>query len=249
MAAVIARGFVLAGSIAAIVWAVTVFPVFQSEVARARMASHIIAGEPYKTEILDEAMAPLEKDGAVSRPSMLSKFAIIQERRVEEAFGKEGETSQIDAKLASLEKILDRALAGSPNDSFLWLLRFWAGNLRNGFSPASFALLRMSYKTGPNEGWIAAKRNRYVAALIAFLPPDLRDDAKREFFGLVRSGDYAGAAETLAALSQADRRVFLAPLKELGASERSQFAKYLYDRNLDSVPVPGVDRGPSRPWR
>src|SRR5262249_22254987 len=89
------------------------------------------------------------------------------------------------------------ALARSPTESFLWLSAFWLKRLRAEPTESDFKLLRMSYWSGPNEGWIAFKRLPLVFGGFEALPPDLVDPAFSDFLGLIRSKDYSDAATIL----------------------------------------------------
>ena len=56
-------------------------------------------------------------------------------------------------------------------------------------------LLRMSYWSGPNEAWIAVRRNSLALGVFPSLPGDLAEQALSEFVGLVRSGLYSACGK------------------------------------------------------
>jgi hypothetical protein len=88
--------------------------------------------------------------------------------------------------MISLHNAIRHSLACSPADSFLWRVLFWVENAMYGFS--SDHLERMSYSLGPNEGWIALKRNLVAPAVFERLPPDVGEMAIREFASFFGSG-------------------------------------------------------------
>ena len=232
---------------AALSWAIAVAPNFWSEAAIAQAAKQIIAGETYNPAILNRLDAALQS-GEVLRPAILSKAAIIRLRRSEDVIAS-GDVQAINANLTDLGRYIDDALANTPADSFLWLARFWLENGRNGVNAKDLSDLKMSYALGRNEGWIAIKRSRVVMAVYPKLPPDLAEASVSEFVGLVRSGLYIDAADILTGPGWPIRDRLMARLGGVSESNRLAFAKLLYDRNVDSVSVPGIDPRPQRPWQ
>ena len=79
-------------------------------------------------------------------------------------------------------------------NSYLWLILYWVENAREGFSEDKLAYLRMSYRLGGNEGWIALKRNRAALAIFNELTPELKDKAASEFISLVTNQFYREAS-------------------------------------------------------
>src|SRR6185312_11066251 len=138
-------------------------------------------------DVLNDLAARLTApDAAPLTSRTLGRAAIVHLRQAELAFATDNRRA-IDARLATLSGAIDDALANAPSDPFLWLVRFWLDNTRNGFDASHLRELRMSYALGPNEGWIAVKRSRLALAAFPGLTPTLADSAVAEFSGLVRS--------------------------------------------------------------
>jgi hypothetical protein len=246
---ILARLFMLAVGAAAIGWTIAVMPQFRASTPIANVAAHIIAGETYKPDVLQAFADGLDNSRtAALRSSDLSKAAIIRLRQVENAIAI-GDRQVIDARFAALGHAIDAALMNAPYDPFLWLVLFSLDNNRSGFSPAHLRYLQMSYALGPNEGWIAVKRNRIALAVFSALPPDLADAATSEFVGLVRSHFYSEAADIVAGPARPIRALLFARLKDVKEADRQALSKLLYDRGLDDIPVPGIAPLPQRPWR
>ena len=137
----------------------------------------------------------------------------------------------------------------APSDPYQWLVLFWLNNTRSGFKSEHLHYLQTSYALGPQEGWIAIKRNRLTLAVFPSLSADLKEMAISEFVGLVRSQLYAEAVDILAGPGWQTRLILLGRLKELKEPDRRTLAKLLDDRNLDDVPVPGTEQQPRRAWQ
>jgi hypothetical protein len=234
---------------AAVGWAFAAMPIFWVSAPVADIAAHIIAGETYKSDVLEAVAARAHNSRASAlRPSVLGKAAIIRLRQAENAMVT-NDRPTIEARLETLGKATDDALVTAPCDPFLWLVLFSINNYRSGFNPALLRYLQMSYSLGPNEGWIAAKRNPIALANYSALPPDLAEAAISEFVGLVRSQFYNEAADIAAGPGRPIRDLLFARLRGLKEADRQAFAKQLYDRGLDDIPVPGVEAPPQRPWQ
>jgi hypothetical protein len=246
---ILARLFTLAIGAAAIGWTIVVMPKFRASQPIADVAAHIIAGETYKPDVLQAFAAGLGNSRASElRPSVLGKVAIVRLRQAENAIAI-GDRPIVDTRFTVLGQAIDEALSNAPYDPFLWLVLFSLDNTRSGFSPAHLRYLQMSYALGPNEGWIAIKRNRIAMAVFSALPPDLAEAAISEFVGLVRSHFYSDAADIVAGPARPIRALLFARLRDIKEADRQAFAKLLYDRGLDDVPVPGIGPPPQRPWR
>jgi hypothetical protein len=227
-------------AIAAISWGVVVYPAAWRQVSIERIAKRIIAGDPFKSEALAETAPGLKSaEEADCEPIALRSAAVIRLRVTEQAIAT-GEGNEIDGRLDTLRATLRRSLACTPSDAFLWVVLFWAENTRNGFEAENLKYLRMSYRLGPNEGWIALKRNRFALALFEELPPDLAEAAVSEFVKLVEDFVY-DAPDIFTGPGWRLRDVLLPRLKDLPIRRRELFAKILYSKDLD-ISVPGVEQ-------
>jgi hypothetical protein len=232
------RLIMAAAGLAAVAWVVVVFPVLWSQRALAEVAGAVIAGEAFKPDVLAAVVA--QSDGFVGPPraALVGKVAVIRLRQAEDA-SRMVDADRLDRSLESLGRAIDKALGGAPQDPFLWLARFWLDTARQGLSVENLRLLRMSYHLGPHEGWIAIKRNRVALAAFPALPADLADRAVSEFVEMVRWGLIRETADIAAATAPSLRAVLFSRLKDIGAEQRQAFARAIYARELDDVPVPG----------
>jgi hypothetical protein len=141
------------------------------------------------------------------------------------------------------------ALAQSPTDALMWLSAFWLKRLRGDPAVDDLKLLRMSYRSGPNEGWIAIRRSPLSLAAFQSLPHDLQQESLQEFVGLVRSGYYADAADILAGPGWPVRDQLLGGLIKLEEATRRGFANTLEAKDVDDVVVPGLEQRRRDGWR
>jgi hypothetical protein len=137
--------------------------------------------------------------------------------------------------MSSLGTSVRGSLACLPADPLLWLVPFWHESARNGFKPQSIAYLRLSYRLGPNHGWVIWRRSHIAFAVFERSPPDLAEQVTNEFVTLVESGFYREALKILTVPAWQLRDVI------------AQFAKLLYFSGYD-VAMPGADPPELRPW-
>lgn len=236
----IRRSLLVIGGAAGLLWALYVFPVFRAEGVYANVGAAVLAGERFKPEVLRTITEHADSKGSILRSSSLSSIAAIKLRQIENAMrGAEGDFIT-DEKLGALAHAIDLALQNAPDDSFLWLARFWLSVTRDGLNVDNLRSLRESYELGPYEGWIAIKRNRLALAAYEVLPPDLAERAVTEFVGLVRWGLVSQAATIAAATPAPVREILFRRLDPLSYEQRRIFAAEFYGYELDDVLVPGI---------
>src|SRR5690349_17869668 len=152
------RVVLAAVGVVAMVWGATVLPQYRSAGLLIDVAKAVMAGEAFKPEILANADLISERsNGASLRSAVMRSAVIIRLRRAEEAM-RDGNSKIIDERVLSASSLIDQALLSAPDDSFLWLARFWVANVRRSADRRDlFRNLRMSYQLGRHEGWVGAK--------------------------------------------------------------------------------------------
>jgi hypothetical protein len=153
----------------------------------------------------------------------------------------------IDAALHALEGSVRRSLACAAADPFLWTMLAWLDGTRNGFRPAQLQDLRFSYRLGPNEGWIAARRSRFALSIFGRLPPDLADSVTAEFARMVESWLHWDTLSIFTGPGWPIHDRLLAALKNVGERQREAFYTALYTQGYNVV-VPGIAAREPRPW-
>jgi hypothetical protein len=234
---------------AAIVSGVYMFPVFWNQSPLEYTAMHLIEGVPFATNELIRSMPAVEatEQARLCRPQALHSAAIIRLQLAKDVIAG-SERDHIDGSLSALRDSIHHSLGCSPADPFLWSVLFWVENTMNGFSQDHLEFLRLSYQLGPNEGWIAVKRNELALAVFGQLPVDLRQMAINEFANLLESGFLAEPVANFTGPGWPIRDALLLRLKSVSGVRREAFARELYRKGYN-VSVPGVEEIGRRPWQ
>jgi hypothetical protein len=243
----IARIALIALACAAIGWGLSVYPQFWQVASSERVAKRIIAGEPFKDDVLSALLPSIDTIDASTdcSPAAIQAVAVIRLRMVEQAIASANRLV-IDDNLSALQGSIGRSLRCAPSDPFLWIVLFWLENTTGGFTPDHFKYLRMSYGLGPNEGWIALRRSRISLSLFEQLPTDLAEATTKEFVRLV-SDFVDDAVEIFVGPGWRLRELLLARMKDAPIAQRQRFAQLLRSKDYD-LDVPGVER-PEVRWR
>lgn len=244
------RSFIVILGCIAVWWGVVGFSAFWRESSAERVARQIIAGDPFKIDILSHQLAIID---AIDRPAhcdpaALRSAAIIRLRMMEAATSASASCrEQIDEHVRSVRNVIRSSLSCSPADPFLWLALFWLESTQNGDSTEYLKCLWMSYRLGPNEGWIGIKRSSLALAVYDKLPAYIARSAASEFVSLLESGFYEQVASIFISLSPQTREILLPHLKNVAERPRQAFTDALKAKGEERV-VPGIWRQEPRPW-
>jgi hypothetical protein len=244
----LARTFTCLLGLAAIAWGGCELPLFWRQTPLDRMASEILQGQTFATPaLMDEAkrIEASEKSSSCN-PAALNDAAAIRLAIVDNLMA-EHDRTLLTSAYGSLNQATRAALSCAPADSFEWLTLFWLDLSGHGFTAKNAVFLRLSYALGPNEGWIALRRNRLAIALFPRLPSDLAEDAVDEFVNLVDTDSlYPETAEIFSSASPVVQQRLAEALSSAKPIPRETFARTIYDNGVN-IQIPGVER-PSRPW-
>ena len=231
---------------AVVAWGTYVLPIFAQQLPIERVATHVLDGDPFRSGVLATVMPQVDaaERAESCSPAVMHSAAVIRTRMAEQAVV---DGDGVDAQLNALRGSIRRSLACSPADPFLWVVLYWVEINRNGFQPRYFEYLRLSYQLGPNEGWIAPKRNGYALAIFNRLPPDMKKMVVAEFAGLLNSGFVMIAIHIIEGPGWSHRELLLSHLTDVIARYRDEFARGLYKDGHD-VTVPGIAPRDPRPW-
>jgi hypothetical protein len=207
-----------------------------------------LSGEKFKAAQLTAVRRQLDAAPTIPlQASALSSAAVIRLLLLEDEL-KTGNRLPSAPDLVEFQMVVSAALTRSPTSSFMWLSDLWLKRLRGESADSDLNLLRMSYWSGPNEAWIAVRRNALALGVFPSLPSDLAEQALSEFIGLVRSGLYADASNILAGPGWAIHEQLLSRLVQVDEADRRGFANVIRSKDLEGVTVPGVDERASRPF-
>lgn len=244
----IARALICGVGFATIVWGFYVFPMLWRPTGLERVAKHIVEGDTFQGDTITTLAMTLNEMRNNAYPGAFRTAAVIRLRAVENTMA-EGDTRTLDKEFAKLSSSVRASLSHVPTDPFLWAVLFWLENTQNGFSPIHLKYLQMSYSLGPNEGWVAVRRDQLALAVFSRLSPALKEEALAEFTRLVSSDFIVQAANILVMLSVPVRNQLLARLADVPQYEREQLAKSVYDLGYYDISIPGVQPPAPRPWR
>jgi hypothetical protein len=135
-----------------------------------------------------------------------------------------------------------------PTEAFLWFVHYWTDLAQGTSSSRQIDSLLLSYRLGPNEGWIATRRNVYALAVYDLLPAQVQGDVRTEFAGLVASGLLTDAFRSLTGPGWPHRDLLLPELTHASLAMRQYFSKMLVSEGIE-VDIPGVERPPPRIWQ
>ena len=209
-----------------------------------RIATQIIAGDPFKIETLTQQLPVIDRieKSAYCRPHALRSAAIIQ-LRIWEVAASTNDRQRRDEQLKSLANVIRSSLSCAPADPFLWLALYSVEVTENGFKPDYLKYLRLSYRLGPHEGWIVLKRNPLAFAAFQQLSPDLREAVVNEFVAMLLDSHFSDqAAEILIGPAWPERELILSNLTRLTDHDRRRFTDALHRRGY--VNVPGIGLAP-----
>jgi hypothetical protein len=233
--AVGARIVTVSLGLTAVGWGIFVGPLVWRQASMEQFGTKIIAGERFEVGILEEYIeaAPDDRDGPC-QPITLRTLAVLRLRLAEEAISN-GSRSLIDQTQSAGEAAIRSSLSCTPTDPFLWFALFWMQNSKRGLQEDNYRSLRMSYRVGPNEGWLSIRRNRLAIAIYPSLPDDLKEAATDEFVQLVKSDLITEAADILAGPGRPVSNMLLARLQGIDERKLRFLSKLLVGKGIDDA--------------
>jgi hypothetical protein len=237
-----ARLVVAAFGVFSVAWALQVISIYRVSQPIDDKANAMLSGEIFnssKVRFFRDSLSATPDD--LLDPSGRTSLAVIRLLLLESRLKSERHNVSL-SDYDQVQANIDAALARTPSNALMWFAAFWLENVRIGPGVRLQNLLRMSYLSGPNEGWIAIGRNSQSLSVFDRLPRDLSEEVLEEFVGLVRSGLYDEAEKILEGPGSAVRDQLLGRLIKLDDGTRRLFAKDLAAKGLDGLTVPGLDK-------
>jgi hypothetical protein len=229
------RAFAIAVGSIGIGWGFAELSMFRREAINNNIAKRIIAGDPFKPQILLKQASVVEQAQKTEtcRPLTVRSAAVMR-LRIAEISNDPGLGPAPDRTNLAVEAIRN-SLACSPSDPFLWLVLY-------ALQPsAPLSYLSTSYRLGPSEGWIALKRNPVAFGVFDELPEDLRGMVVQEFLRLLEIDLYDEAVKIFVGPAWEKRELILSQMDRVPLWNRQNFAARLDDGGYDVI-VPGVSK-------
>jgi hypothetical protein len=232
----------------AMVWGGVLGQLFFCESLPLHAAKEIISGKRFTSanlKILSSSLTPFTEKGW-SDPIAARSLAIFGIREIETTSAV-AESSSFRNLVVDVRLKIEESLTLAPEDSFLWLALFWICRAGGTADVHAIQILRLSYATGANEGWVAVRRNGLAMQSFAELDDESRRRMISEFVSLVNSGFLPQAAEILVHQGWLLRDALLVRLIGLSRGQKRAFVSAVHQLGFD-VMVPGLDPVPKRPW-
>jgi hypothetical protein len=216
-----------------IVWGVSEFSALREESTIKKIAERILVGDVYKYEILLKRASLVEptQRPELCRPLTVRSAAVIRLRLAEISDNSALGPAPVRTNLAV--DAIRESLACSPADPFFWLALY-------ALEPsAPLNYLTASYRLGPNEGWIALKRNPVSFTNFDELPEDLRRIVVQEFVRIVEMDTIDDAVKIFVGPAWDNKELILSQLDQVPLPQRHKFQSALTGKGYD-VLVPGT---------
>ena len=221
-----------------IAWGVSEFSTLRQESTIKRIAERILVGDPYKNEILLKQLSLVEPQRPeLCRPLTVRSAAVIRLRLAEISDNAALGPASVRTTLA-LDAIRN-SLTCRPADPFFWLALY----VLEPSAPLSY--LATSYRLGPNEGWIALKRNPIAFANFDELSDDLRRIVVQEFVRIMEMDAIDDAMKIFVGPAWDNRELILSQMDQVPLPQRQRLQAALTSAGYD-VLVPGA-RSDKRP--
>jgi len=212
-----------------LVWGVSEFSALREESTIKKIADRIPAGQVYKYDILlkQASLVAATQNPKPCRPLTVRSAAVIRLRLAEIS-----DNAALGRTNLAVDAIRE-SLACSPADPFFWLALY-------ALEPsAPLNYLTASYRLGPNEGWIALKRNPVAFANFDELPEDLRRIVVQEFVRIVEMDTIDDAMKIFVGAAWDNRELILSQMDQVPLEQRQQLQAALTNAGYD-VLVPGT---------
>jgi hypothetical protein len=216
-----------------IVWGVSEFPTLRQESTIKKIADRILVGDVYKYDTLLKQSSLVEprQNPELCRPLTVRSAAVIRLRLAEISDNSALGPTPVRTNLAV--DAIRQSLACSPADPFFWLALY-------ALEPsAPLNYLTTSYRLGPNEGWIALKRNPVAFANFDELPDDLRRIVVQEFVRIMEMDTIDDAMKIFVGPAWDNRELILSQMDRVPLPQRQKFQAALTSAGYD-VLVPGT---------
>jgi len=216
-----------------IAWGGSEFSALRQQSTIKKIADRILVGDVYKYDILlkQSSLVDPAQGAELCRPLTVRSAAVIRLRLAEISDNTALGPAPIRTNLAV--DAIRQSLACSPADPFFWLALY-------ALEPsAPLNYLTASYRLGPNEGWIALKRNPVAFANFDELPDDLRHIVVQEFLRIVEMKAYNDAMKIFVGPAWDNRELILSQMDQVPLPQRREFQAALTGAGYD-VLVPGT---------
>ncbi|MFG1250518.1 hypothetical protein [Xanthobacter flavus] len=213
------------------------------------VATRMMAGEPFDPDLvvaLDGDMSVVLSD-RVCDYQALQDLAIVRSALAEIAF--QGDAADLaDMRLAAAAQAAKASIACSPGSPRAWTVLAWIEHIRNEDTPLLRTYLRMSFRSGPYEGWALVRRMEILLALYPKLDASEMADLKQSVNWLA-SKDMAEYIGEQYVLTKPESRVALRNILAETHERAQKRAAEVIRKGGEDIDLPAVEPLGSRPWK
>ena len=149
---------------------------------------------------------------------------LLMEIPLVDAALRSGALDALNQRTTSLGARAKQALSCTPRDSLVWLVLFGLQTAHGVLDAHTFELLAMSYKTAPNEAWIAVRRILLAVPVIRSAPGPMQETILTEFQNLITNGYVDMPARAYRNASETVRKELQARVEQLDTRRQKSFA-------------------------
>lgn len=217
------KGLMLVLSCAGLTWGFHVFPVSEDIDELRSLRSQLLHSETFSQQALATELSISNSQSDCDSDAQVALLLI--EMRLAEASLRAGDVTQFDRHARSLQLRAKRTLSCAPRQSFVWLIAFSLTVLHGQLDSDSIGMLALSYKTSPDEAWIAIRRNFVAVPIVQLLPEALSQGVLSEFQQLIRDGFEAEASRSFLRATGPVRSLLQARVEGLDEPRQEAFWK------------------------
>jgi hypothetical protein len=219
------KGLIFVLSCAGLAWGLQVFPVSEKIDEFRSLRSQLLRSETFSQQALATELSISNSQVPNECDSDAQVALLLIEMRLAEASLRAGDVTQFDQHARSLQLRVKRTLSCAPRQSFVWLIAFSLAVLHGQLDSDSIGMLTLSYKTSPDEAWIAIRRNFVAVPIVQLLPEALSQKVLSEFQQLIRDGFEAEASRSFLRATGPVRSLLQARVERLDEPRQEAFWK------------------------
>lgn len=224
-----------------ICWVAFVSSTVWDEHSLYHVADAIVHGQTFRASSLDALGTVIQQVqfSSGASPDSVRDLALIRLHEAERSFSS-GDTKQTESSSVVAALAIRRSLSLSPCDPFLWFALSWTTLIRHGDPMLAAEFLRLSYETGPREGWVSLRRNSVALTLFTFLDDNLQNAAIAEFQEMANVAPFIPVvARLIAGPGRRFQEQLLLALSLAPDDNKKELARLLPELDVDT-PVPGA---------
>lgn len=221
------------------------------DVARTQLiivGDNLLRSQSFPKQDLEDlaAAAATVKTDALCHPFDTQNLLVVQVALAEIAFN-EGDADAADKALRETVDLAHRTLYCNPYSSTAWTVLGWESFVRDDASPRMIALMDMSYRTGPFDGWSIVRRLGLMLPMVAQLDAAHQEVLRTQIAAFVQDGLLDVLVGYYVGGNAAQKAFLQAEFARLGQPEMKRIDELVRNAGAD-IDLPLAEARGSRPW-